>query len=162
MTQAEMNARKVRILRTLMDENLSTVDLQYFENVRLFILEERKRKEGKKEERFPHNESKTNEPTAPYGWQDGVSYALDEVPPISETQANALKLRLSQFLLDEAKEEEELEELDIVDYTIRMGDKAPCRYTREELNARADRAEARFERGEGIPHEEIRRRIMAL
>lgn len=157
-----MNAQKIRILRTLMDEHLSTVDLQYFENIRLFILEERKKKTAKKENTCENNESIVFESSASYGWQEGVRYALDEVPFISKTQTDALRLKISHFLLDEIQTEEELDEFEIVNQTIRLGDQAPCRFTKEELNARADRAEARFARGEGIPHEEIRRRVMSL
>lgn len=159
MTKEEMDIRKVRILRTLMDEDLSTVDLQYFENIRLWILEQRKQKKGKTEETLSDDTLIMSEPQAAYGWQEGVSYTLDEVPPISKSQADALKVKLTRFLFNELETEEELEDIEVVDYTIRLGDKAPCRYTREELNARADRAEAEFARGGGIPHEVVRKMI---
>ncbi|MDL2255527.1 hypothetical protein LJC38_02955 [Parabacteroides sp. OttesenSCG-928-K15] len=138
MTTTEMDGRKLNIIRFLLKEDLSEERLQLFESTREIIEYYRQERLG--------------DEGAPSGLREPeIEYNVNPQP------TDARKTAFMRYLLNEVEDEESL-----VEFEALCNDRMPpCMYTEEELNARADRAEAEFAQGGGIPHEEIKKMIEA-
>jgi len=145
MTKAEMDARKMEVIRFLVKENLPMDRLQLFESTRDLMIEW-KRKQQSEEEKTDNISHRLSEPDIEYS-------SLSKNTTIDTRIAD-----LIHYLLDEIREED-----DLIEFQVLCNDRMPpCMFTVEELQERLREAEARFERGEGIPHEEILQRILSL
>lgn len=144
MTKAEMDARKLDIIRFLLKEDLPIERLQLFESTRDLIIEWKQQEQLLAEaEKADNISSQLSEPEIEY-----------ESKP-QEATVDTRIINLTDYLLNEVTEED-----DLVEFQVLCNDKMPpCMFTIEELQEELRLAEEEFERGEGIPHEEIAKMI---